>query len=138
MDLTSSFGWALFTFAFYPGFYIAFGKFTIRLIKVGKIKNKAIQRQPPEAFFKKGVLRNFAKFTGKHLWQSLFFNKVAVLRPKACNFIKKEESAKWGSQRAHVPYVLYVSYVPYVLTRPTCSTFPTFPTCPGIFYRPEN
>ena len=25
---------------------------------------------------RKGVLRNFAKFTGKHLWQSLFFNKV--------------------------------------------------------------
>ena len=23
------------------------------------------------------VLRNFAKFTGKHLWQRLFFNKVA-------------------------------------------------------------
>ena len=29
---------------------------------------------------RKGVLRNFAKFTGKHLWQSLFFNKVAGLR----------------------------------------------------------
>ena len=29
----------------------------------------------------KGVLRNLAKFTGKHLWQSLFFNKVAGLRP---------------------------------------------------------
>ena len=26
---------------------------------------------------RKGVLRNFAKFTGKHLCQSLFFNKVA-------------------------------------------------------------
>ena len=26
---------------------------------------------------KKGVLRNFAKFTGKHLCQRLFFNKVA-------------------------------------------------------------
>ena len=26
---------------------------------------------------RKGVLRNSAKFTGKHLWQSLFFNKVA-------------------------------------------------------------
>ena len=26
---------------------------------------------------KKGVLRNFAKFTGKHLCQNLFFNKVA-------------------------------------------------------------
>ena len=32
-------------------------------------------------FYKKGVLRNFAKFTGKQLSQSLFFNKVAVLRP---------------------------------------------------------
>ena len=27
-------------------------------------------------FSKKGVLRNFAKFTGKHLCQSLIFNKV--------------------------------------------------------------
>ena len=26
---------------------------------------------------KEGVLRNYAKFTGKHLCQSLFFNKVA-------------------------------------------------------------
>ena len=31
----------------------------------------------PEVFCKKSVLRNFAKFTGKHLYQSLFFNKVA-------------------------------------------------------------
>ena len=30
---------------------------------------------------RKGVLKNFAKFTGKHLCQSLFFNKVAGLRP---------------------------------------------------------
>ena len=29
----------------------------------------------------KGVLRNFAKFTGKHLFQSFFFNKVAGLSP---------------------------------------------------------
>ena len=28
---------------------------------------------------RKGVLRNFAKFTAKHLCQSLFFNKVAGL-----------------------------------------------------------
>ena len=33
----------------------------------------------PEVFCKKGVLRNFAKFTGKHQCQSLFFNKVAGL-----------------------------------------------------------
>ena len=30
---------------------------------------------------RKGALRSFAKFTGKHLRQSLFFNKVAGLRP---------------------------------------------------------
>ena len=34
-----------------------------------------------EVFCEKGVLRNFAKFTGKHLCKSLFFNKVAGLRP---------------------------------------------------------
>ena len=38
------------------------------------------QKPPPEVFYKKGVLRNFTKFTGKQLCQSLFFNKVAGLR----------------------------------------------------------
>ena len=37
-----------------------------------------------------GVLKKFAKFTRKHLCQTLFFSKVAGLRPKACNFIEKE------------------------------------------------
>ena len=31
----------------------------------------------PEVLCKKVVLGNFAKLTGKHQWQSLFFNKVA-------------------------------------------------------------
>ena len=34
-----------------------------------------------EVFCKKSVLRNLARFTGKHLRQILFFNKVAGLRP---------------------------------------------------------
>ena len=33
---------------------------------------------------KKGVLRNFTKFTGKHLCQSLFFNKAASLGLQLC------------------------------------------------------
>ena len=37
---------------------------------------------------KKGVLRNFTKFTGKHLCQSLFFNKVAGPRCFPVNFVK--------------------------------------------------
>ena len=31
----------------------------------------------PEALCQQGVIRNFAKLTGKHLCQSLFFNSVA-------------------------------------------------------------
>ena len=56
----------------------------------------------------KDVRKNFAKFTGKPLCQSLFFNKVADLRletllkkrlrhrcfPEVCNFIKKETPAQ--------------------------------------------
>ena len=37
-----------------------------------------------EVFRKKGVLQNFAKFTGKQLCRSLHFLK------KACNFVKNE------------------------------------------------
>ena len=36
-----------------------------------------------EVFCKKGVLKNFAEFTGIHMYQKLFLNKVAFLRPAA-------------------------------------------------------
>ena len=46
---------------------------------------KVIVKPQPEAVArcsaKKDVLRNFTKFIGKHLCQSLFFNKVSGLRP---------------------------------------------------------
>ena len=40
------------------------------------LPNTLIEKQSPG-----GVFRNFTKFTGKHLCQSLFFYKVAGLRP---------------------------------------------------------
>ena len=43
---------------------------------------------------KKADLRNFAKFTRKHLCQSLHFNKVGGLRAEICNFIEKETLAQ--------------------------------------------
>ena len=43
----------------------------------------------PEVFYKKYVLRNFAKFTGKHLYQSLFFDKVAGLMIQYWLHVKK-------------------------------------------------
>ena len=48
----------------------------------------------PEVFCRKGVLRNFAKFTGKHLWKSLFFNKVAGLRPLLLLTLLKRDSGQ--------------------------------------------
>ena len=46
-------------------------------------------KQSSRGVLKRDVLENFAKFTEKHLCQSLFFNKV-----QACNFIKKEALAQ--------------------------------------------
>ena len=43
----------------------------------GNTWTNTLQKQPIKVFYKKGVLRNFAKFTWKHLYQSLFFDKVA-------------------------------------------------------------
>ena len=38
--------------------------------------SKTKRSSRPEVFCKKGVPENFTKFTGKHLCQSFFFNKV--------------------------------------------------------------
>ena len=51
----------------------------------------------PKVFCKKGFLRNFARFTGKHLCQSLSFNKVAD-RPG--NFIKRKTLAQMFSRKS--------------------------------------
>ena len=38
--------------------------------------NELSQEQPPELFLKKSISKNFAKFTGKYLCRSFYFNKV--------------------------------------------------------------
>ena len=45
---------------------------------------QCVQKQLQEVFFKKGILKNFASFTGKQLFWSLFLIKL-----QACNFFKK-------------------------------------------------
>ena len=46
-------------------------------------KKSSVRSSHRKCSIRKGVLRNWAKFTGKHLRQGLFFNKT-------CNFIGKE------------------------------------------------
>ena len=43
-------------------------------------KKKKKKKQLPEVFYKKSLLKNFAKFIVKYLCRSLFFNKVASVR----------------------------------------------------------
>ena len=46
-------------------------------LKLGHVVQLIVIRSSrPEVFCKKGVLRNLTKLTGKHLCQSIFFNKV--------------------------------------------------------------
>ena len=58
-------------------FYFVFGE------------NVFLRSSRQEMFYKKGVLRNFAKFTEKHRTRISFFIKLQA----ACNFIKKETLA---------------------------------------------
>ena len=47
----------------------------LQIIKPATVVKK---RSYPEVIYKKGVLKNLAKFTGKPLCQHLFFDKVAA------------------------------------------------------------
>ena len=49
-------------------------------ITLGMRETCSNQKQPKKCSIKKGALRHFVKFSGKHLRQSLFLNKVAGLR----------------------------------------------------------
>ena len=56
-----------------------------KIFKVLHQKCRYIRSSHRRCSLRKRVIRNFSKFTGKHLCQSFFFNKV-----QAFNFIKKE------------------------------------------------
>ena len=49
------------------GLYVVLIARTMQGMSSGKLSN-----QPPKVFYKKGVLTNFAKFTGNHLCQNLY------------------------------------------------------------------
>ena len=51
------------------------------MIKFCQVLKFKLQKQSSSVFYKKGALRNFAKFTGKHLCWNIFLNKIPDLRP---------------------------------------------------------
>ena len=54
--------------------------------------SKTIRSSHQRCSVRKSVLRNFTKFTGEHLCQSLFYNNF--IKKLSCNFIKKETLAQ--------------------------------------------
>ena len=57
-------------------FYLDFEHFLLMLVLLLPLWK---HKQPPEMFYKKDVLKDFATFTGKRLCKSLFLNKVVDL-----------------------------------------------------------
>ena len=60
-------------------FYMAWKFFLLIGQTLRTLGNGNVEKQPPEVFCKKDVLKNLTKFTRKHRGQSLFFNKFAGL-----------------------------------------------------------
>ena len=63
-----------------------FYKSTIKSNCILLLCHVRIRSSRQELFCKKGILRNFAKFTGKRLCQSLFFKKETLAQMFSCEF----------------------------------------------------
>ena len=101
--------------------------------KINRLREKDAFRlitEAAEVFFKKnGVLRNFAKSTGKHLCQSLYFNKIAGRRPDACEFCEISKNPFFKEQRPYNGLTFKANFPPYprtsLLTQPAQDIFKT-------------
>ena len=87
--------------------------FNVRMLKkeiyiIKNIKTITYRSRRPEAFCKKGILENLTKFTGKHLCQSLFFNKVAGLR--ICEIFKNAFFYRTPLVAATVLFIYFCDY----------------------------
>ena len=65
-------------------------RFILNSDKHLNIGERDVQKQPPELFYKKSIIENFIKFTGKRLCRSPSFDEVISLQLyEACKFITK-------------------------------------------------
>ena len=81
--------------------------------------NYLCQRQPPEVFYRKGGLKNFSKFTGKHVSQSQFIkmkfwymcfsvNSEKLLRTTFLQDCFCYARGKEANLSSKAPYKLYI------------------------------
>ena len=104
-----------------------------------------LQKQPSEVLYKKGVLKSFAKFTWKHLWQSPFFNKVAGLSP--ASLLKKRLWHRYFPEHfakllllVQDIYLTKVILLPFTIFAKSSITDiwqgPNLPLVPVLFFQP--
>ena len=65
-----------------------------------------MQKQPPEVFCKKAVLRNFAIFTGKQLCWSPFLIKLHSSNPST--LLKKSPTKVFSCEYCKIPKINYL------------------------------
>ena len=89
----------------------------------------------PEIFYEKGVLRDFAKFTGKHLFQSLFYlsHRPATLLKKrhwhGCFLVNFAKFLRTLFLTEHLQCLLLIIKLPQSLTTPSIAVdYRTHPT----------
>ena len=75
----------------------------------------------PEEFCKKGVLINLTKLTGKHLCQSLLFNKIACLRP--ATLLKKRLAQTFSCEFCEISKNTFFHRIPQVAASEICVIF---------------
>ena len=80
-----------FTASVHMKMYIGFTTHENIHVRVSAIWKYIFRSSHQRCSMKKDILKNFAKSTGKHLRQTLFFNKVAG---GPCNFIRNETLAQ--------------------------------------------
>ena len=81
------------------------------------------RRSRPEVFCKKGVLRKFTEFAGKHLCQSLFFNKFAGLKPVTLLKMRLWHSCFPVNFLKFLRTPFYIEYLRWLLLRVVLSFF---------------
>ena len=93
-------------------------------------RSKYLQKQTPEVFYKKYILKNFVKFTGKYPCRSLSF--LTKLQGSSCNFIDKETLAQLFSCELNERFqkTFFTEYLPEKL--PKSSLLKIFHTYPPM------
>ena len=96
--------------------------------------NEWLRSSRLDVFCRKGIFRSFAKFIGKHLCESLFFNKVRPARDSAQVFpVSLAKFLRPPFYKDHLQWLL-LKIVWYLLNSLSCSSFFIWAKQPDFYH----